>query len=334
MLKEYVLHVQSAHIRKLKTLVGPSLARVKAHEPYVPLLYLLGDLQEVTTYALSNRYWQPISVVALAALPTLHTLEVQGRYTATTMFNYIEELTQLKCLRLVDTMPSELPLGLKVLDMHSNSAGSLQSKLPCSLLFEGFRGSLDGLGLGRAIKQFDYNPGRLAAFNCLQQLTSLDLDFEHFSSEACHFTFPHLLSLKIHVREFGVRYPPIWNFNGSPQLQDVTMIIEVLCNDTVDLSQILNLHAASLCIQLDITDPDIHRHEPAGAFHGALNTIGVKLDAATWALSRVEILTPAPAPHIWQDCGQCVQGMLQALMGHVSFTQISVNGVLGSAILG
>ena len=325
--------MQSAHIRKLKTLVGPRLARVRADEPYLSLLHLLGDLQEVAIYTLSDSYTHPINVVALAALPTLHTLEVSGTYTTTTIVQYVQELTQLKCLRLVNMMPNELPQNLKVLDMQTNSVESLHPAAPpCSPLLEGFRGSLDVLALGRFIRQFDFDPGRLAAFSCLQQLTSLSLDFDRFSAEACQLTFPHLLSLKIRVREFGVHYAPFWNLIGCPQLQHVTIIVDTFCNDVMDLSRILNLHSACLRIQIDVRGPDVRRHVP-GAYSGALNTIAVKLNAATWALHSVEILTPAGAPQVWQDCGRCVQEMLQALLGHVRFSNISINGVLSSAIL-
>ena len=312
----------------MKDIAGPRIARWSVYEPYIPLLTLLPCLSHLSIqeHRIAPFFQQPgqhINLLILATLPKLRFLSLYVRHTLPRRVRHLEEVTQLQSLSLRNTLPelAQLPPSLTNLHLLLEAATPARlQQLNCVPLLQALSGSLKSLALRGYFQQLDHDPARLSALTCFQQLEVLHFAINSFSSQIRVFTFPLLTQLVIEVRWPSTsEQPPCWDLRGCPQLEKVDLTLQLFNARNVDLTQVVGLHTHHLQVHLELREV-------------AAESSRVLMSCTSWKLGSVKITFQTTAVKGWRSC-PCVKELLSGFLGVVPFSNVHVDGLLGSQLL-
>ena len=318
--------MQLLHLQTLRRLVGPSqLISLDSSLSYVPFVFVLPALQRLRLSYFpawcAEHPKRMLDLGSLAAVTSLRVLELEG---TDVHLHYLAQLTQLEALVLTDVAhpagakaPSlHIPVSLTRLELQTSDwedpadVGSIPMSDLAMPKLQTFKGHLLSLTLDPHFLCEMKGPSHLSALACLQQLTELKLGSHRGTPVDGQLAFSCLQSLHLTMIRWSASQRPDWDLAGCPALQTLSLELHVDEPDgmqRLDLRGIRSCLASTLDLQLGVGDE--------------MRAIA---DFSGWVLKEVNIACGTFEGRWYAE--QSVRDLLGALVGHVEFSNVFVDG--------
>ena len=293
---------------------------------YIPFVFILPSLQRLRLNSISA--WcaehpkKMLDLGSLAAVTSLRVLELEG---TDVYLHYLAQLTQLEALVLTDVAhPAgakasslHIPVSLTRLELQTSDwedpadVGSIPMSDLAMPKLQTFKGHLLSLTLDPHFLCEMKGPSHLSALACLQQLTELKLGSVRGTPVDGQLAFSCLQSLHLEMVEWPAGQHPQWGLAGCPALQTLSLDLRVnepkeTCR--LDLRGITSCLASTLIVNmLDVNDD--------------MRAIA---DFSGWLLKEVDIACGTYKGRWYAE--QSVRDLLGALVGHVEFSNVFMDG--------
>lgn len=309
----------------MRHLVGPRLSSLQSSTSYLPFLHLLPALEnlKLNTSAASaaEEHITILDLGPLAAVATLRELTIEGGHYH---FEYLDQLTQLHALELIDLGPPAdetisrlgLPTSLTRLVLEScdwDFAGAL-GPMPAWARpsLQVFQGRLLSLTLDPPfVGIFDDAPSQLSGLAGLQQLTHLKLGCVMGMSVDGRFALSSLQSLQLETFDWPAGQHPSWDLTSCPSLTSISLVYREWEHGhdsmrVLDLRGITGCLAATLDLELQVK-----------------SDMRAIASFSAWVLKGVHISAFCPLRN-WRMV-QSVHDLIGALAGHLLIPNVVVN---------